>query len=302
MDKILFPYRSASHLPMLHVIAEAGMWEKYGLDVDYDRKISSGDAHAAVARGDIEFVGGNHVSTYGRRARGDDWLYLGQTMNQVPGWQLVVRAGSGIDSVAGLRKKVVGSMGEHPGLNDWLFLKQHGLDVDRDEVVTVKVEGEPWEHVRDGKVDAAFIWPPATVYAKRAGLKLIDIDAMPMIFFTTVSTSLKFADHHAELVERFLKAMMEGIHIYKTQPAKAIDVIRRRYTAEGVLDEEAATALYRAIADALDPTLYPSPEAIANVYQEGIRQDKDATKIHPMDLWDLHFVRRIHDTGFLKQL
>ena len=74
VDKRQFPYRSATHLPMLHVIAESGVWEKYGLDVSYDKKITSVDAHDAVARGDIEFVGGNHVSTYGRRARGDDWV------------------------------------------------------------------------------------------------------------------------------------------------------------------------------------------------------------------------------------
>ena len=74
MDKISFPYRSSSHLVLLHVIAESGAWEKHGLDVNYDWHISSGDAHRAVPLGEVEFVGGNHVSTYGRRARGDKWV------------------------------------------------------------------------------------------------------------------------------------------------------------------------------------------------------------------------------------
>ena len=43
MDKIAFPYRSSSHLVLLHVIAESGAWEKHGLEVDYDRYISSTD-------------------------------------------------------------------------------------------------------------------------------------------------------------------------------------------------------------------------------------------------------------------
>src|SRR5262245_8351006 len=83
MDRVAFPYRSSSHLVLLHVVAESGAWEKHGLDVDYDRHISSGDAHRAVPAGEVEFVGGNHVSTYGHRARGDSWVYLGQTVNQV---------------------------------------------------------------------------------------------------------------------------------------------------------------------------------------------------------------------------
>ena len=131
MDKIAFPYRSDSHLPLLHVIAEGGFYEKYGLEVDYDRPIGSSEAHRAVAAGEIEFVGGNHVSTYGRRARGDDWVYLAQTVNTVPGRTLCVRADSEINGIADLREKVVGTRGHHPQLNDWLQLKQHGLDVDR---------------------------------------------------------------------------------------------------------------------------------------------------------------------------
>jgi hypothetical protein len=39
--------------------------------IDYDRQISSSEAHRAVPLGEIELVGGNRVSTYGRRARGD---------------------------------------------------------------------------------------------------------------------------------------------------------------------------------------------------------------------------------------
>jgi ABC-type nitrate/sulfonate/bicarbonate transport system substrate-binding protein len=316
VDKIAFPYRSPTHLPMLHVIAESGAWEKYGLDVDYDRKISSKDAHDAVARGDIEFVGGNHVSTYGRRARGDDWVYLGQTVNRVPGWKLVVRADSGITSVAGLRGKKIATRGQHPGLNDWLYLKQHGLDADRDDVELAHISKlgpaalvrendenpQAWKLVRDGYADAAFSWPPGTVWAQRAGLRLLDVDPMPMIFFTTVSSGMKFVDRHPELVERFLKGLIEGIHYFKTHPDRAIALIERNYTKEGALDAETARATYQALADALEPKLYPSPAAIANVYEEGIRQDPDAKKMQPMELWDLHFLRRLEDTGFMSGL
>ena len=59
MDKVSFPYRAGSHLTLLHVVAELGAWEKYGLDVNYDYQISSADAHKLVPTGDVEFVGGN---------------------------------------------------------------------------------------------------------------------------------------------------------------------------------------------------------------------------------------------------
>lgn len=318
MDHIEFPYRSASHLALLHVIAESGAWEKYGLDVNYDHRIARADAHSAVASGAVQFVGGNHVSTYGKRARGDDWVYLGQTMNLVSGRKLVVRPDSGINSVADLKHKTVGTRGAHPGLNDWLFLKQHGLDVDKDEVALVNPDkvgekasndvlsgdndGDVWRAVLDRRVDAVFVSEPSTFFAADAGLKTIEIDPLPMIFFTTLSTSTRFAYHHPDIVERFLKGVIEGIHFFKTQPERSIRTLRERLTGEGQMTQEQATRLHATLAPTLEPKLYPALPALNNVYQEAVRLDKDAAKISPLELWDLHFLRDLDDRGFMREL
>ena len=137
MDKVAFPYRSATHLAFLHVVGESGAWAKHGLDVDYNRSIAKDEAHHAISSGAVEFVGGNHISTYGKRARGDNWVYVGQTLNAVH-CKLAVRPDSGINSVADLKGKKIGIRGAHPALNDWLFLKQRGLDVDRGDVELVR--------------------------------------------------------------------------------------------------------------------------------------------------------------------
>jgi ABC-type nitrate/sulfonate/bicarbonate transport system substrate-binding protein len=319
MDKVAFPYRSNSHLVLLHVVAESGAWEKHGLTVDYDRHISSGEAHRAVPAGDVEFVGGNHVSTYAHRARGDSWVYLGQTVNQV-NHQLVVRPDSGINGLADLQGKKVGTRGSHPSLNDWLYLKQHGLEVDREDIDLInqtklktssmdavdpaqKEKAPPlWQWVRDGVVDATLLGPPASLFAKAAGLKVIDIEPLPMIQFTTISSSLGFVEKHPDIVERFLKGMIEGIHFFKTRPEESIKVIQQRCTKHGQMNQEQATITYQSLAGILEPKLYPKMQAIANVYEEAIRQDKDAKKINPMALWDLHHLRRLDDMGFADRL
>jgi ABC-type nitrate/sulfonate/bicarbonate transport system substrate-binding protein len=317
MDHINFPYRASAHLALLHVVAESGAWEKHGLDVNYAFKISSKDAHRDVPTGDIEFVGGNHVSTYGKRARGDNWTYLGQTVNRLD-HRLVVRPDSGINGVKDLREKKIVTTGSHPSLNDWLFLKQNGLDVDRDEVEIInqsripkgemdEIEGgaprkQKWELVKDGTVDATFLTPPKSDFAAKAGLKVIEIEPLPMIHFTTISTSQNFVDKHPDVVERFLKGLIEGIAYFKTRPADAMRIIKERHTTEGAMDAAMAEKVYRELARVLEPRLYPAMDAIANVYQEALRQDPEAAKVNPLALWNLHYIRQIDDSGFVDAL
>jgi ABC-type nitrate/sulfonate/bicarbonate transport system substrate-binding protein len=227
MDKIHFPYRSESHLPFLHVVAQSGSWEKHGLDVNYDYWISSEDAHTNVANGSVEFVGGNHLSPYIRRPVGDKWVYLGQSVSLL-NHRLVVRADSGISKVSDLRGKKVITKGKHPGLNTWLFIKQNGLLGDC-ELEKARGEGPHWEAVRDRKADAAFVTPPADLLARREGLKIIEVEFLPMVWFTTVSSGLPFVEKHPDIVDRFLRGICEGIAYFKTHKAESINIIKKNY-------------------------------------------------------------------------
>lgn len=300
MDKVHFPYRSDSHLPLLHVLAESGSWEKHGLEVEYDYFISSTDAHKNVANGSVEFVGGNHVSTYGKRAQGDRWVYLAQSVSLL-NHRLVVRADSGISTVSDLNGKVIGSRGEHPGLNTWLFVKQNGLE-EKVQLLRIRNKVEQWEAVRDGKVDAAFVNPPADIFARRAGLRVIEVEFLPMVWFTTVSSGLPFVERHPDIVDKFLRGFVEGIAYFKTHRKESIKIIQSKFKADGDLDDETAAHLYEDIAKILLPKPYASIKAISNVYELAKKQDKAAEKVEPMALWDFHYLRRIDDSGFIDNL
>ncbi len=300
MDKVHFPYRSESHLPFLHVIGESGSWQKHGLEVEYDYFISSEDAHNNVANGSVEFVGGNHLSPYIRRPKGDRWVYLGQSVSLL-NQRMIVRPDSGISRVSDLRGKKVASKGQHPGLNTWLFLKQNGL-LGECQIERFRGETPHWEFVRDGKADAAFVTPPADILARRAGMKVVDVEFLPMVWFTTVSTCLNFVEKHPDIVDKFLKGFCEGIAYFKTHRAESIKIIKEKYKDEGELDDEAATHLYDELKMILQAKPYASIPAIKNVYEISIEQDKTAEKTDPMALWDFHYLRRIDDSGFIDNL
>lgn len=300
MEKINFPYRSETHLPFLHVIEHSGSWEKHGLEVDYDKFISSEDAHKNVANGTVEFVGGNHLSPYVLRPQGDRWIYLAQSVSLL-NHRMVVRPDSGIAKVSDLRGKKIASKGQHPGLNTWLFLKQHGL-LGACTIERFRDETPHWEAVRDGKADAAFVTPPADLFARRAGMKVVEVGFLPMVWFTTVSTSLAFVEKRPDIVEKLLKGFCEGIAYFKTRRAESIKTIKEQYKHEGVLDDEAAAHLYDELSAIMQARPYPTVEALHNVYEIAKEQGKSAEQADPLALWDFHFLRRLDDGGFIDKL
>ena len=60
--------------------------------------------------------------------------------------------------------------------------------------------------------------------------------------------------------------------------------------------------MYDDIAPGLSAKLYPTMAAIGNVYEAAKRFDAAAADINPMELWDMHHVRRIDDSGFIDSL
>lgn len=317
MDHVQYPYRSSSHLVLMHVINECGAWERHGLVVDYDKGINRDDAHKLVPTGEVEFVSGNHVSTYAARARGDTWAYLGQTISK-NNLSLVTRPDIGIEKLEDVRKRKFGSRGRHPGLNTWLYLKQNGLDPDTDQVEIVREERVElpdgtfklnrkslMEMLKDGEIDACFMTLPNKEFAQREGLKVIDLVPQDMVFFMTVSSSMKMVEERPDIVERMLKGVLEGIAFFKTEREKTIQIILDKHKKEGDLDRQTAELLYDDFAPILEPRLYPGLNAISNVYQEALKQDEkagDAARIHPLALWDFHFLREIDDSGFIDDL
>ena len=75
-------YRSGSHLPIWEVLQEAGIWEKAGLDlVGFDYCAMPPDAEAALFKGEIDFISGDHLTPYGLVARGKPIVSIASPVN-----------------------------------------------------------------------------------------------------------------------------------------------------------------------------------------------------------------------------
>jgi ABC-type nitrate/sulfonate/bicarbonate transport system substrate-binding protein len=300
MQQVSFPYRSESHPPFLRVIRDCGAWKKYGLDVDVERFIRSDEAHEAVKKGTIDFVSGNHLSPYARRLHGDDWCFIGQSVNS---WNtsMIVRKGSNLQAVKDLKGKIVAFKGGHPGLNTWLLLKRNGIDTDSGQATLIRPKSgkTTLDSVVDGDADAAFVASPYEVLAKRVGLEVLEAPKLPMIFFTTISTSFSYTQKNPETCLNLLRGISDGIRFILTHKNECIDILKKTSADVEVSDRETAESYYSWLSGCVAPKLYPTLDAIQAVHEIAVKEDPDAGKVNPMELWNIQFLRQLDDAGQL---
>ena len=299
-------YRSKSHAPLWVVAEKSGVWEKNTLAVNTSPQLVREKAVEALRNGHVDLISGNHHNLYVRNAKGEDFVHLAQAGNNWTENRLVVA--HGIRSVIDLKgKKVaVDKLTSHAGLNVWLFLRQEGLDADRDDVDLVELHGpaeERWNRVLSGEFAGTFVTLPHDTRAERAGTHLIRVHAMPMIRGVTLTTTMSFVKNHEAKIRLLIRGFVDAIHFFITRKQETLEILKEH--ASPILhlqsDEEVET-LYEEWAHSLERKPYPAIEAIANVFRLAVRRNPEIASFNPLALWDSHYVRELDDSSYIDQL
>jgi ABC-type nitrate/sulfonate/bicarbonate transport system substrate-binding protein len=301
-------YRSNSHAPFWVVAGKSGVWEKNGLDVDTSPQLVREKAVEALKSKHVDLISGNHHNLYVRNAQnGEDFVHLAQAANNWTENKLVVS--SKIQSVQDLRGKtiVADKLNSHAGLNIWLFLRQEGLDVDRGDIKLVEQRGssseDRWKGVLDGEYDGTFVTIPHDARAAKAGAHVISMRQMPMIRGVTLTTTMSFVKSHEEEIRRLLRGFVDAVHFFLTRKAETLEILREHATPILHLQSDAEVdAIYDEWALSLQRKPYPSPEAIANVFQLALRRDPEVKGFNPLALWNTHYLRELDDSGYIDKL
>jgi len=305
--KIRVFYRAPSHVPLWRVMEEGGFLQKHGAEISLESlEDKRKRATEGLLTGDLDVVSGNHHSLYARRAlQRDPFVHIAQVNNQWNQHWMVAR--DGINTVSDLKgtRVSINKLTGHPGLNVWLYLRQNGLEDGKDVQL---VDGdrkavERVRHVMAGAFDATFIGAVDQLRAKKLGARVIDLPTFPMIEGVTLTTTTRYVNSHPDDVSALLHALVDAIHFFKTNRQGTLDIINK--TCRSILrlqsDEELDT-FYDESASVLQSKPYPTPEAIQNVFQLGVKDTPAVAGFNPLVMWDLHHLRAIDDSGYIDRL
>jgi ABC-type nitrate/sulfonate/bicarbonate transport system substrate-binding protein len=176
-----------------------------------------------------------------------------------------------------------------------------GLVPDRD--VKLLVVGEPAlgiQALERGIVDAAPLSMPLPLVAKKMGFReLVSYDALGIVYpSNTVTTLRQTTSKNPDLVEKFLKTLMEGIFIFKTNKEKSLAVMRKYLRGASQVLEET----YQYTTVEMEQVPYPSSQVITSGLDILSFQYPQAKQTDPNLIFDPSFVRRIDQSGFIAGL
>ena len=305
--KIKIHYRAPSHVPLWKVMEVGGFLAKYGLEMDMgslegQRK----QATEGLKAGTLDVVSGNHHNLYAFKAlHGDPYVHIAQSNNS---WrENFLVCGKGVDGLKDLKGKKVAmdDYDGHTGLNVWLYLRLNGLEEGRDvELVTDPVKGtERAKAVVEGKYDATFIRAVDRLRALKFGAKIIEVAPMAMIEGVTLTTTTTYVKNHEEECRALIMAMIDGTHFFKTNKSDTVKIVKEHCSELlKMRSDEEWDCFYDNQVTSLESVPYPSLDAIQNVFALAVKRDPEIKEYNPLALWDLHYVKEIDDSGYVRKL
>ncbi|HEX6511128.1 MAG TPA: ABC transporter substrate-binding protein [Chloroflexota bacterium] len=300
-------YRSPSHLPIWAVLEDAGIWQQVGLELlAFDYVDESSVAEDSLLSGEIDFISGNHISTYTQFRHGAPIVHLTSPGNSVHDALVTRKPIRSLRELEGARIGETASLGPQGGYahnrgNHLLTLKREGVEPDQVEWVELasKMSDEfrqaQMAALKDGRIDATFVNGSEEYQA--AGFQVTRPERLPMINGPTITCSGETLRTRPGLAERLVKAEVLGIHFAHAHPEETDRILARLTEREGASRPYRRERILR-----MPRKPYPELEAVANAYKLACIQRPETRDISPLALWDLHYLRELDDSGFIDAL
>ena len=184
----------------------------------------------------------------------------------------------------------------------YVLRSKFGLVPDRD--VKLLPTGEPYlglQALERGVVDAAAMSIPYLFIGRKAGFReLASFDKLGVEYpYTSVVVLRQTVTRNPDLVESFLKCIIEGTYIFKTNKAKTLAVFKRYMKGA---DDEILEETYQSTRPTLDEAPYPSLLVVKTALEMLSLQYPQAKQTDATLIVEPSIMKKIEESGFVRAL
>jgi NitT/TauT family transport system substrate-binding protein len=286
----------------LYAALDNGLFEKYGMKVEFVSIRGSGVALAALAADEIQFLYCAADATIPGMAAGSDAKLIAAPLVGLP-WVMLAR--KDIKRVEDLKGKSIAVT--RPG--DLTFrlaramLKKFNLSESDVNIRTVGGTGqvEPFNAMHAGIAEAALVTPPLDVRGRRNGFNVVyrlnDL-GVPAVY-SSLHTNAKSLRERPALVQKWTAALAESIHFVEKNPDKGTAAVSK---ALKLNDAEALQSAYDAYAKLLVNRRLIVPESTVAGVIDVAREQGTNVRRKAAEMIDNRFAEDLDKSGFLKEI
>ena len=285
---------------LIRVMLKEKIWQKYGLDVTPVYFNSGSLVAQALLAGEIQSSDSDVPTLLNLGVSGlFDVKLIAVTINRLE-HSFVVRNSIKTPEELKNKKIAISRFGSGSDITTRLALRYWKFDPDRD-LTLLQVGNTPtrMSSLTTGAVDGCLINPAYVhrVLASGCCRVLAELTELPMDYARTGQVvSAHLLKTQPQILTQHLKALIDGIYVYKTRPQVVLEVYREL----GMTDPEAARQTYARIVKSLRE--YPVPEA------NGVQAVLDSLP-HPKarsakanQFMDASLIEEIKASGFIDRL
>ncbi|MBI4527791.1 MAG: ABC transporter substrate-binding protein [Deltaproteobacteria bacterium] len=292
---------SGGNLTAFWVAREAGLYRKYGLDVDVVFLRGSTTAINALASREAQFAALGASSSMLAKLGGADTVLIATA---APGLSFYLVATKEVPSSAALKGKkiAISRPGTDSDLGARFAVQKLGISERDVSFITVGSDMERLMALRQGVVDATVVTPAAYVAARKIGFHaLIDLKDLNIPYEAAGAiTTRTLIRERPEVVSRFLQGFVSGIHHAKTHRDFTIQVLKKYMRTE---DQDVLNMSYDYYVERVIPkTPYVSEAGLQTVLDHIKKQHPQAATARVQDFMDNRFVKELEEKGFIQSL
>ena len=304
-EKLFVGYAGlGADLSHVWIAKEAGLFEKYGLDVVPIYFSGGRPLMQALLAGNIQLAATGGITSVRAIVAGGELIIVAGYLNKIASAFFTAKEITRPEQLKGKVAAISGFGTSSHALTE-MALKRLGLIPIKDvAIVQVGDQTARFAALQANTVQGTIIAPPFTLLARRNGFNLmLDLPNAGIPWLQQVIIASKsFLVSKPDTARNFMKGFVEGLALWQTDRDKTTKLLARFMRIDIRKNADILTETYTYMKDNTEKRPYPSVEAIRVQLDMIAETDPKAKEVRPDQVLDLKVLREIDESGFIDRL